>query len=176
MADQNFSNRHVESNEPAFLRRLRAQHGDHDSSRHERPLARPKKQVQEGETEDQPTYVVEDSQDTLSKAEYEALVAANNADQQSDNDMPSSAKVRDSIEEAELGKGGATRESAAMKQQVAGIGCSTKRRLAKVVGEKEEEEDEAAPDMTDSGKKDKKVGVKKAKKMKLSFDEEGTEA
>ena len=164
---------YLESNEPAFLRRLRSEHGDRDSSRHERQLARPRKQVQEGEEDDQPTYVVEDSQDTLSKAEYEALITADNADQKDENDVPLPANSSHSIGEAEPTKDEVTREAALVKQRVAGIGSSTKRRLAKVVGD-EEGEDGAVPEKGDSGKNSKKLRPKKVKKVKLSFDEEGT--
>ena len=136
-------------------------------------MARPKKQVQEGEKDDQPTYVVEDSQETMSIAEYEAFIAANDADRQSENYMPSSAEVHNGVEEAEFEKNEVTREAALVKQQVAGIGGSTKRRLAKIIGD--EEQDEAAPGKSDSAQKDKKIRAKKGKRMKLSFDEEGTE-
>lgn len=140
-------------------------------------MARPRKQAREGEEDDQPTYVVEDSQDTLSKAEYEALVAADNADKDDENKMPMSAKVRPGIQEAEPKKDKATREAALVKQQVAGIGGTTKRRLAKVVCDEEEDDDEdedqVAPGKSDSGKNSKKTREKKRKRMKLSFDEEG---
>ena len=151
----------------------RGEHGDRDSSRHERPLARPRKQVQEGEDDDQPTYVVEDSQDTLSRDEYEALVAPDNTDKEAENNLSSSAKASPSIHEAESRKDEATRDTALVRQQVAGIGASTKRRLPKVVGH--EEEDEAVPEKNDAGKNSKKPRVRKGKKVKLSFDEEGTD-
>lgn len=118
--------------------------------------------------------MVEDSQDTLSKAEYEALKAADNADKEDENDVPSSAKSSHSIKEAEPRKDEVTREAAFAKQQIAGIGGSTKRRLAKVIGDEEEGEDEAAPEKSDSGKNSNKPRAKRGKKMKLSFDEEGT--
>ncbi len=64
----------IESNEPSFLRKLRGEFGGTDAVRHERPIPRPRKVMTDGDDEDQPTYVVEESQDTLSKEEYEALV------------------------------------------------------------------------------------------------------
>ena len=137
-------------------------------------MARPRKQVQGGEEDDQPTYVVENSQDTLSKAEYEALVAADNADQEDENDVPSSAKSSHSIEEGEPRQDEVTGEGASVKQQIAGIGGSTKRRLAKVIGDEEEGKDETAPEKSDSGKNSNKPRAKRGKKMKLSFDEEAT--
>lgn len=139
-------------------------------------MARPRKQIQEGEEDDQPTYVVEDSQDTLSKVEYEALVAADRADKEDENNVHPSAQASHGNGEAESRKGEDIGKAAPVKQQVAGIGGSTKRRLAKVVGDEKEgeEEDEAGPDKFDSGRDSKKNRLKKGKKMKLSFDEEGT--
>lgn len=136
-------------------------------------MARPRKQVQQGEEDDQPTYVAEDSQDILSKAEYEALITADNADnadKEDGDDLRSPAKASYGIGEAGSRKDEVTREVAHVKQQVAGIGGSTKRRLAKVIGDEEEDSGKA-----DSGKDSKKSKIKKGKKMKLSFDEEGTE-
>lgn len=116
---------------------------------------------------------MEKSQDTLSKAEYEALVTTKDADEQKENSMPSSTELRHGSEEAEPRKGEVSEGVAPAKQQVAGIGCSNKRRLAKIVGE--EEEDEAPPEESGSRKKHEKIKVKKGKKIKLSFDE-GTES
>ena len=120
---------------------------------------------------------MDDSQDTLSKAEYEALVANNDADKQNENSMPSSTEVCYGSEEAEPRDDEVTRGVPLVKQQVAGIGCSNKRRLAKIVGdnEEEDEEDEAPPEESDSRKKRERTRAKKGKKMKLSFGE-GTEA
>ena len=146
-------------------------------------MARPRKQVQEEEKDEQPTYVMAGSQDTLSKAEYEALVATNDADKQDEKAVPPSTEAHHGIEEAELSKDEVTREAAPVKQRVAGIGSSSKRRLAKGVGEEEEDEEDeengdgSTPPKNDSRNKDKKIRAKKGKNMKLSFDEEeGTEA
>ena len=123
----------------------------------------------EGELDDEPTYVVEDSQDTLSKAEYEALIATKDEDKQNKNNVTSSTEASHGSEEAVLRKDGVTGEAALGKQEVAGIGCSTKRRLAKIVGD-EEEEKEATSGNNDSRRKDSKPANKR-KKMKLSFDD-----
>lgn len=133
-------------------------------------MARPRKQAPEEWEDDQPTYVVEDSQDTLSKAEYEALIAVDNADKDEDI-VPSSAKDNPIIEEADLKKDEVTGEAIFVEQQVAGIGGSNKRRLAKVIGDGGE--DEAA---CGKGGPSKKPRAKKKKKPKLSFAEEGTES
>ena len=150
---------------------LRSEHGVRDSSRHERPLARPRKQV-EGEQDDEPTYVVEDSQDTLSKAEYEALIATKDEDdKRNENDIVSSTEVCHGSREAGLRKDKVTGGAALGTQEVAGIGYSTKRRLAKIVGD-EEEENEATSEKIDSRKKGTKPRAHRRKKMKLSFDDD----
>ena len=114
--------------------------------------------------------MVEDSQDTLSKAEYEALIATKDEDKQNENEITSSTQIRDGSEEVGPGEDRVTGEVALGKQEVAGIGYSTKRRLAKIVGE-EEEEKEATPEENDSRKKDTKTRANRRKKMKLSFDD-----
>ena len=135
-------------------------------------MARPRKP--QGEQDDEPTYVVEDSQDTLSKAEYEALIATKDEDKQNENQITSSTEVRHGSEEAGLRKDRVTGEEALGKQEVAGIGCSTKRRLAKAVGD-EAKEAGITPEKNDSGKKDRKTRANRRKKMKLSFND-STEA
>ena len=133
-------------------------------------MARPRRQVKEGEEDDQPTYVLDESQDTLSKAECEALIAAANASTDDEKHIPSSEKISYDVEEGESRKDEVAREAPLLKQPVAGIGGSIKRKLVKVIGA--EEEDEEAPDKMDSGRTSKKIRIKKGKKMKLSFDEE----
>ena len=132
-------------------------------------MARPRRQVKEGEQDDQPTYVLEESQDNLSKAECEALIAAANASTDDEKHVTSSEKTSNGAEEGEPRKDEVAREAVLVKQPVAGIGGSIKRKLAKVIGP---EEDEEGSDKMDSGKTSKKVKVKKGKKMKLSFDAE----
>lgn len=112
---------------------------------------------------------MEESQHTLSKAEYEALVTTNDAGEQNENSMTSSTDVRSGDEEAEPRMDEVSRGVAPAKQQVAGIGCLKKRRLAKIVGD--EGEDEAPPAESGSRKKHERIKVKKGKKMKLSFDQ-----
>ena len=133
-------------------------------------MARPRRQVKEGEEDDQPTYVLEESQDTLSKAECEALIAAANTSTDNEKDVLSSGKTSHDVEEDESRKDEVAREAVLVKQPVAGIGGSVKRKLGKVIGT--EEKGEEASDKLDSGQTSKKIKVKKGKKIKLSFDEE----
>ena len=106
----------------------------------------------------------------MSKAEYEALVAADNANKEDEDNLPSPTKASCDSGDAEPRKDEATRETALVKQPVAGIGVSSKRRVARVIGDEEED-----PRKVDPGKDSKKSRFRKGKKVKLSFDEEGTE-
>ena len=168
------SNNRADSNEPAFLRRLRAKHGGGDSDRHERPLARPRKQVKDGE-DDQPTYVVEGSQDTLSKAEYEALMGTANDEKQDENEPASSPQPDLGADKSARGGNEVSENVVPAKQKTAAIGGSNKRRLAKVVGE--DGDDDGEPNVEEKGPAPtgKKPKAKKGKKVKLSFDEEALE-
>ena len=133
-------------------------------------MARPRRQVKEGEEDDQPTYVLEESQDTLSKTECEALIAAANASTDDEKHIPSSEKLSHDVEEDDSRKDEVVKEAVLVKRPVAGIGGSVKRKLAKVIGT--EEEGEEASDNLDTGQTTEKIKVKKGKKIKLSFDEE----
>ena len=162
----------IDSNEPTFLRKLRGEYGG-DSARHERPLARPRKQKIGGDEDEEPTFVHEDSHDTISKAEYDALVKNAEVEKQESKIMVPPLSLDD---DREIPLGDLTKsphDSAPSKQQVAGIGVNAKRRFAKVVGEDTETEN----GQHDVGhpRNEKKTKPKKGKKIKLSFNEESAE-
>ncbi|KAJ5370632.1 uncharacterized protein N7496_006724 [Penicillium cataractarum] len=158
-----------EAKEPAFLQKLRGHYGD-TSGRLERPAARPRKLKDKNEEDDDaPVYVDEESNEVLSKAEYEALVGGG-SDQKDDE---TSAKDNP----AGTGQDNApsqTETSTAKQSNLTEVGGPRKRKQVKVVGEDEPEEksedkqeaDEAKPKAPAPRKS------KKAKKIKLSFDEE----
>lgn len=126
--------------------------------------------MKEGDEDNQPTYVVENSQDTLSKAEYDALVNGQNAEKQDSEDLASSLKA-DAKKSATLDESNeSAKDTIPAKQQVAAIGASNKRKLAKVVGDEEEGADDSVKEKSKAN--EKKVKAKKGKKVKLSFDEE----
>ncbi|PYI17631.1 hypothetical protein BO86DRAFT_337918 [Aspergillus japonicus CBS 114.51] len=157
-----------EAKEPAFLQRLRNQYGD-NSGRLERPVARPRKPREEHD-DDGPTYVDEESNDIISKEEYEALVRGDKpakADDQTDKDLKDENKSAGQPGEGSKSDTGA--ETSSSKQNIAEIGGPRKRKQAKVIGE-----DAPAAESEDTKKKDSS-GVRKAKqkkKIKLSFDNE----
>lgn len=168
-----YSNNGLESNEPAFLRKLRSEYGGADSARHERPLARPRKHVKDDE-DDQPTFVVEGSQDTLSKAEYEALMEVASDEKHDGNEAVSDRQPGAEDEKPRDNSTEIPDNATPAKQQSASIGASNKRRFAKIVGD--EDEGIAKSQEEDSARTTKKPKIKKGKKVKLSFAEETPES
>ncbi|KAK0507869.1 hypothetical protein JMJ35_009758 [Cladonia borealis] len=169
----NSKNLSYESNEPAFLRKLRSEYQGGDSARHERPLARPRKHIKDGDEDDEPTFVVEGSQDTLSKAEYEALMGVVSDEKHDGNEAVSDPQPESKDEKPGESSTEISDNSTPAKQVNASIGASNKRRFAKIVGD----EDEGAAESRDenSPRTTKKPKAKKAKKVKLSFAEDATE-
>ncbi|KAF2140716.1 uncharacterized protein K452DRAFT_359737 [Aplosporella prunicola CBS 121167] len=160
----NAKNLNYEKKEPAFLRRIKGNLSEgRDPDRQEYSIARPKKAKQDDE-DDAPTYVVEESNDTLTKAEYEALVNgkstpdAANGEEKKDSENP---------ENDEAAK--ADSKTTKSKQPTASIGAASKKRKAvKVGGDADDEEEEELSKKKPQPKKAKK----KAKAVKLSFADE----
>ncbi|KAF2087489.1 hypothetical protein K490DRAFT_65877 [Saccharata proteae CBS 121410] len=169
----NAKNLSYDRQEPAFLRRLKGQQAG-DADRQERPVARPKR-LKNDEEDDGPTYVVEDSGDTLSKEQYAALVAGKDA-----TEPEGEKEDADADAEAKNGPDEEKNENAALKskQKVAEIGAASRKRKAVKVGGGADEEEEDAAENSATAKKEKptKKPKKKAKAVKLSFgdDEENT--
>ncbi|KAI2994895.1 hypothetical protein CBS147346_10196 [Aspergillus niger] len=150
-----------EAKQPAFLQRLKNQYGD-TSGRLERPIARPRKPRDDND-DDAPTYVDEESNEIISKAEYEALVRG-----EDNKDTEDSHKDTKEPATGEEGKANTQAEASVSKQNVAEIGGPRKRKQAKVVGEDNPSEE--------TEKVEKKESVtrkpKQKKKIKLSFDDD----
>ncbi|KAL8929114.1 MAG: hypothetical protein Q9172_000657 [Xanthocarpia lactea] len=170
----NAKNLTYESNDPSFLRKLRGEFGT-DSARHQRPQARPRKlRNADDEDDDQPLYVHDqDPSETLSKAEYDALLKAPSPEQQTvteaqpDPDAQASNEL-EALPQANLE--GQAQQELATEERTAGIGGSSKKRSAKVVGG-DASSDEVHKRKTGS-QISKKQGPKKGKKMKLSFEDD----
>ncbi|KAI9711834.1 MAG: hypothetical protein M1820_001979 [Bogoriella megaspora] len=148
------------ANEPSFLRKLRSENAGLGSNTQERPIPR-QKRARDPADDDGPTYVLEESNDTLSKAEYEALVKG-------DGGAEDGSKVVDEKEEGK--KDGDAKDGKSSEQQTAGVGkVQKKRKVGKVVGRDEEQEgaDEKAKKETKAKPK------KKTKGVQLSFGEDG---
>ena len=160
----------TDSNEPTFLRKLKAQYGEGETARHERPIARPRKQLIEGEgDDDQPTYVVEGTSDTVSKEEYEALVRDPSVSDKEPLNGESSSLSKTKEEGKPTEPDARVIDSDPKQEKSAAIGSSSKKRLVKAVGGEEQGDD---VDTARPGEAQKKNKLKKAKKIKLSFDEE----
>jgi hypothetical protein len=154
---------------PPFLQKLHAQKaGWGDQDRHERPLARPKRAKAHDE-DDEPT-VVDEAGETVSKAELDKMTTAQEGNGEDEN-------VKTVGEESEQPKGsGAIQDQVQRTDQQVTDGTATKKRkVAKVVGEGEEEGNATTKTHSDNESAAKKVAKKakkKAKPIKLAFDED----
>ncbi|KAF2122926.1 hypothetical protein BDV96DRAFT_639481 [Lophiotrema nucula] len=156
-------NLEYDNTQPAFLQRLRGQIASGDTSRHEKPIPRNKRMKKDDDEDDAPTYVLEDTNQSLSKEEYDALVAGKDPKEKEDSaeklkkqDNPADEEVQSKERIAEVGKG------------------SKKRKAVKVIGGSEEEEKDGSAKnivQTPDAKVIKKP-KKKAKPVKLSFDDQ----
>ncbi|KAL8842138.1 MAG: hypothetical protein Q9176_002831 [Flavoplaca citrina] len=171
----NAKNLTYESKDPSFLRRLKGEFGTTDAVRQQRPQARPKRlrNTQE-EDDDQPIYVNDqDPSEILSKAEYDALLNAPSTEQKPVEEAPPDVHVQ--ISNATQARptssaGVANEQESAVKERSAGIGGCSKKRSAKVVGD-DALSDEAQKSMNEAHVV-KKSAPKRAKKMKLSFEDD----
>jgi hypothetical protein len=159
----------TEAKEPAFLQKLRGHYGD-TSGRLERPAARPRRLKDKNEEDDDaPVYVDEESNEVISKAEYEALVGGG-TDQKDDKASTKDQPTENGPDDAQF----QTETLAAKQSNLTEVGGPRKRKQVKVVGEDESEE--KPEDKQEADKTQPKAPAprksKKAKKIKLSFDEE----
>ena len=170
------------ASQPAFLQRLRDQNSAIDASgRHERPVARAQRiRSNKDDEEDAPAYVLEGSSETLTKAEYEKLTLGGEGAKDVDakfgsvKDMVTgelqgqSPKASGALpDEEDETKGVTTRKPGTVD---AGTGASKKRKMAKVVGGDDADEDQEAAGSKEHIKP-KKI-KKKGKPIKLSFGDE----
>ncbi|KAK4631609.1 hypothetical protein CLAFUW4_03014 [Fulvia fulva] len=160
---------------PPFLQRLHDQNaGRGDTDRHERAIARPKRAKDPNE-DDGPT-VVDDSGETLSKAEVEKLTA----DTAPKDDAPGvSGDIDPDAEPKVSGALPAEEQSVSTKasgahrtdQKVTDGTAQKKRKLGKAIGDDENAATEDSKDQESSTKVFRKV-KKKAKPVKLTFDDD----
>ena len=115
--------------------------------------------------DDEPTYVVEESQDTLSKEEYEALMRSKEGDGDSEGKKKTeydSLALTKQLSGDKSTSGGT--EGELVKEQVAAIGAAKKKRNIIAVGVEGKDADQ-------EGTETKPTKAKKGKKVKLSFDD-----
>ena len=160
----------LESKEPVFLRKLRNEHGGGNSDRHERTLARPRKQKNCEDDDDEPIYIDEQSNDTLTKAQYEAILK--NEEHVNSKEKHSEALISndDGAVIDDVAKDVVV-DPSSKKALIAAIGGTGKRRIAKVIGE--DGQDQNGKECLQEASVEKR-SMKKLKKIKLSFDDEAT--
>jgi len=161
--------------QPAFLQRLRGQivgSSDGDPDRHVNPVARPKRAKRlDAEEDDGPTYVMEDTNATLTKDEYEALVK----EKEGTDDVEKEGAAKKNG--AEIGG----EDGVKGKQKLGAIGGMKKRKAAKVIGadEADGEKDESKSFKPEkegdqkSKESEKKPPKKKKAKVNLNFGDDG---
>ncbi len=173
----NAKNLHYDKNEPSFLRKLKGEFGNLDG-RHNVQIARPKKdRLKTGDDDEDEPVIIDESGETIEKTEFERRVKG---------DEEKAADGAEGGEEVAAVDGSKESE----RQKVAEIGASSgakKRKVVKVVGDVDDQVDDlsgkiptqqrptgASKEKTDKvapDKKDAASSKKKAKKIKLSFDE-----
>lgn len=114
--------------------------------------------MKQDDEDDGPTYILEDTKESLTKEEYQALVAGKDSDNK-DEDTPQVAANQDS------------ENIAKSKDKISEVGAATKKRkVAKIIGEETTENGEKDAKKTDE--KPAKKPKKKTKAIKLSFGDE----
>jgi hypothetical protein len=150
----------ADNTQPAFLRRLRGEITGGDSPRHEQPISRNKRLKQDDE-DDAPTYVLEESNESVSKEEYDALVSGKDANDESQ------ATVEGTSAQPEA------KNDVKTKDIIAEVGAkSKKRKVAKIIGKEQDQSSIEAGEHANGS--DLKV-VKKSKKgktVKLTFGDD----
>jgi hypothetical protein len=148
---------------------LKGQYGGGDASRHEYAIARPRKKPTEYEDDD-PTYVYEETNETVSKAELDDLLKEevnNDAAEESKEPRQPVPTSTDILEDS-------------AKVEAVGIGAKRKKRGGKLVGQATDNQDgndiqikRAGIDGgSDAERPKQSVQRKKKRKIKLSFDED----
>jgi hypothetical protein len=127
-----------------------------DADRHERPVARNMKAKQDDE-DDAPTYVLEETNQSMTKEEYEAFI---------------SEKEPEEVAEAKTGEGEPTQTKdgeTKSKDKITEVGANAKKRkAAKIISDEPNDGKDAPKADTKTVKKAKK----KAKAVKLTFGDE----
>ena len=163
------------ASQPAFLQRLRDQNSAISvSGRQEQPIARAQRAKNpNNDDDDAPTYVVEGSSETLTKAEYEELTSGDGGDVESKfgdvKDMVTGELTGDSPKAS--GALPDEDDAPARASVTVDAGKATKKRkMAKVVGG--DDGDDVTINDTNKDESKPKKPKKKGKPIKLSFGDE----
>ncbi|KZZ93105.1 hypothetical protein AAP_02571 [Ascosphaera apis ARSEF 7405] len=179
----NSKNLHYDKNEPSFLKKLRSQYGSGNSALDRRnPVNRPgaAKRLLNDPDEDEPTYVDEESNEVISREEYQSMLKGEEGGQEKGGG--------EGKEGAEQGQSQGSERSKA--QLTAEIGGVKRKKQAKIIGgddgESDDDEKKKKKKSTNEGataetkgnlENDDKPAMKKVqqkkkqkKKIKLSYD------
>ena len=166
-------NLQYERNEPAFLRRIRGELvGSTDDQTNSVPLPKKPKRLELGD-DDGPTYVLEDSGETVTKEAFEKMIAKN--EEGEDGPVVTDAEAKQQGNDAQNEKNDNMNRD---KKQVAKIGAvSKKRKMVKIVSEDPDSDEgaEGTPSSKFSSKRNVQKAKKKAKQVKLTFDDDNEE-
>lgn len=130
-----------------------------DSARHERPVPRNKRAKQDDE-DDAPTYVLEDTNQSMTKEEYEAFVAEKDSKDERKPDEDGGAEDQ-------------LKSMAKPKDKITEVGANAKKRKAgRIISDEQEESVVEPKDGKKMDTKTTKKPKKKAKTVKLTFGDE----
>ena len=167
MAEPKFRSKdlHYEKTEPAFLQRLRAEHG---GERQNVQFARAKKdRLGTGDGEDDGPTIVDEGGESVSKEEYEAMAKGEGT-----NGEEARSKVEVARQDYIDAQGD---EEVKQQQKFAEVGALKKRKQIKVIGDqKDAAKEDDVPDSKEKleGKSKPKNAASRKKRVKLSFDDE----
>lgn len=164
--------------EPAFLRKLREQHG---GPRNNVQAPRPKKdRLRTGDDDEDEPVILDESGENVAKEDWEGMLK-----REKDGEAADGVNEGDEGSEQKAGESTTNSANAGVReaQKVAEIGAAKKRKVGKVIGEQEGEDDSSGKRTSDAAKSTSEQSSKpqtgsitakakkKAKKIKLSFDE-----
>ncbi|KAH6680442.1 hypothetical protein B0J14DRAFT_470359 [Halenospora varia] len=147
-------NLHYDDSLPPFLARLKAGQASSDG-RHEFTVARPKKaRNPEDDAEDEPVYFNEDTGETLTKKEWEDKEAGEDAKADAETEKGGEVEKEEEKDVKENKE----------KEKLAAIGASKKRKVGKIVGGDDDEDQDRDTERA--------ANAVKGKKIKLSFGDD----
>ena len=178
MSDFKAKNLTYDKSQPAFLQRLRAEYsGDRNNVQFARPN---KSRLKTGDAEEDDPTIVDEEGEGVSKEDYEEMLRREKEGEAVYDKEDEARKLTQKDTAEGEGEGEQVRE----KQKIAEVGGGKKRKAGKVVGDFDEGDelhkvgDVAAEQKPNDDKKkaaseNMSKSKKKAKKVKLSFDEPG---
>ncbi|KAI4107099.1 MAG: hypothetical protein L6R37_001799 [Teloschistes peruensis] len=163
-----------ESNEPAFLRKLRGEYGGLDTARHQCQQLRPrKKRDAEEKDEDEPIYVHEgDPHTPISRADYDVLMKVPTTKQSSvkETEVLDTRDIDTTDTEISAFAASEAVDEVHPRQETTTIGGVSRKRAARIIAD-DDSADEAHPSANIS-RNVKRQALKQRKKPKLSFQDE----